>query len=108
MYVVWVLKQMIITDTCTVVLFCSVQNVKFILLYHTEHSQFQGSGKTHTIGGLDVASKTEDEFGIIPRAIQHLFDTIRVSNDLAFLYHIMFAIKQNLRPDNVNASFQLY
>ncbi|XP_064634767.1 kinesin-like protein KIF27 isoform X2 [Lineus longissimus] len=32
-----------------------------------------GSGKTYTIGGGNIADLTEDEFGILPRAIKHIF-----------------------------------
>lgn len=39
---------------------------------------FQGSGKTYTIGGTNAATHTDDEMGIIPRALQRLFHLIHV------------------------------
>ncbi|XP_035825943.1 kinesin-like protein KIF27 isoform X2 [Aplysia californica] len=32
-----------------------------------------GSGKTYTIGGGDITTLTEEEYGIIPRALVHMF-----------------------------------
>ena len=40
----------------------------------------QGSGKTFTIGGGNIATQTEEEFGVIPRAVKQIFDTIQVRN----------------------------
>jgi hypothetical protein len=39
----------------------------------------QGSGKTYTIGGGNISPVTEDEDGIIPRAVRQMFDTLSVS-----------------------------
>ena len=39
---------------------------------------FQGSGKTHTIGGLNITSQTEEDFGVIPRAVKHMFEIMKV------------------------------
>ena len=41
-------------------------------------SHFQGSGKTFTIGAGNIASQTEEEFGVVPRAIKDIFDIIKV------------------------------
>ena len=38
----------------------------------------QGSGKTYTIGGGDISSLTEDEYGVIPRALHHMFYIMQV------------------------------
>ena len=38
----------------------------------------QGSGKTYTMGGGNIAAQTEDELGVIPRAIKHMYDHIQV------------------------------
>ena len=40
----------------------------------------QGSGKTYTIGGGHISSLTEDEYGIIPRAVKQMFDIMQVSS----------------------------
>ena len=39
----------------------------------------QGSGKTYTIGGTNTATHTDDEMGVIPRALQRVFLMIDVS-----------------------------
>ena len=39
----------------------------------------QGSGKTYTVGGGHISSLTEDEYGIIPRAVKQMFDIMQVS-----------------------------
>ena len=39
---------------------------------------FQGSGKTHTIGGLNITSQTEEDFGVIPRAVKQMFEIMKV------------------------------
>ncbi|XP_067928518.1 kinesin-like protein KIF27 [Watersipora subatra] len=38
-----------------------------------------GSGKTYTIGGTSAATHTDEELGVIPRALQRLFLLIEVS-----------------------------
>lgn len=38
----------------------------------------QGAGKTYTMGGGNIDAQTEEEFGIIPRAIAHMFDHMKV------------------------------
>ncbi|NXE14896.1 KIF27 protein, partial [Lophotis ruficrista] len=43
-----------------------------------------GSGKTYTIGGGHIASVAEDEKGIIPRAIQELFQHISENRNIDF------------------------
>ena len=40
---------------------------------------FQGSGKTYTVGGGNMNSFTEEEYGIIPRALKDMFDYMQVS-----------------------------
>ena len=40
---------------------------------------FQGSGKTYTIGG-NVAILTDDEFGILPRAIRDMYQHMQVTS----------------------------
>ncbi|XP_023658827.2 kinesin-like protein KIF27 isoform X2 [Paramormyrops kingsleyae] len=43
-----------------------------------------GSGKTYTIGGSNIASSTESERGIIPRAIQDIFQHIAEKHNSDF------------------------
>ena len=38
----------------------------------------QGSGKTYTIGGGSLLTQTEDELGVIPRAVKQIYDAIQV------------------------------
>ena len=38
----------------------------------------QGSGKTYTIGD-GISSFTDDEYGIIPRALKAIFDNMQVN-----------------------------
>ena len=51
---------------------------KFIVIFFCP----QGSGKTYTIGGGNTTTQTEDEFGIVPRAIKHMFAVMKVCNTL--------------------------
>lgn len=41
----------------------------------------QGSGKTYTIGD-GISSFTDDEYGIIPRALKAIFDNMEVIIDI--------------------------
>ena len=38
----------------------------------------QGSGKTFTVGGGNINSQMDEEFGIIPRAIRNMFEIMQV------------------------------
>ena len=57
----------------------------FTLLTHTHIDirvlfirLLQGSGKTYTVGGGNIATQTEEDFGIIPRAVKYIYDHIQV------------------------------
>ncbi|XP_040272964.1 kinesin-like protein KIF27 [Bufo bufo] len=58
-----------------------------------------GSGKTYTIGGGHVASCAEEEKGIIPRAIQELFQTISENHNIDFTVKVSYieVYKEDLR-----------
>ncbi|XP_052634150.1 kinesin-like protein KIF27 isoform X2 [Harpia harpyja] len=58
-----------------------------------------GSGKTYTIGGGHVASVVEDEKGIIPRAIQELFQHISENRNIDFHVKVSYieVYKEELR-----------
>ncbi|KAI0219309.1 hypothetical protein LSAT2_029120 [Lamellibrachia satsuma] len=58
-----------------------------------------GSGKTFTIGGGNIASQTEEEFGIIPRAVKQIFDTIQMNPSRDYLVKISYVeiYKEELR-----------
>ncbi|XP_063957328.1 kinesin-like protein KIF27 [Lytechinus pictus] len=58
-----------------------------------------GSGKTFTIGGADVINIPENEQGIIPRAVGHIFDNIRNNHNRDFTIHVSYieVYKEDLR-----------
>ncbi|NXU76911.1 KIF27 protein, partial [Oreotrochilus melanogaster] len=58
-----------------------------------------GSGKTYTIGGGHIASVAEDEKGIIPRAIQELFQHISENCNIEFHVKVSYieVYKEELR-----------
>ncbi|XP_064356588.1 kinesin-like protein KIF27 isoform X2 [Dromaius novaehollandiae] len=58
-----------------------------------------GSGKTYTIGGGHIASVAEDEKGIIPRAIQELFQHISENHNIDFSVKVSYieVYKEELR-----------
>ncbi|XP_014792295.1 PREDICTED: kinesin-like protein KIF27 [Calidris pugnax] len=58
-----------------------------------------GSGKTYTIGGGHIASVAEDEKGIIPRAIQELFQHISENCNIDFNVKVSYieVYKEELR-----------
>ncbi|KAM6230515.1 kinesin-like protein KIF27 [Porphyrio hochstetteri] len=58
-----------------------------------------GSGKTYTIGGGHIASVAEDEKGIIPRAIQELFQLISEKPNIDFHVKVSYieVYKEELR-----------
>eukprot|EP00079_Xenopus_tropicalis_P020029 XP_012810483.1 PREDICTED: kinesin-like protein KIF27 isoform X1 [Xenopus tropicalis] len=49
-----------------------------------------GSGKTYTIGGGNVASVADEEKGIIPRAIQELFQCIAERHNVEFSVRVSY------------------
>ncbi|XP_068093082.1 kinesin-like protein KIF27 isoform X2 [Hyperolius riggenbachi] len=49
-----------------------------------------GSGKTYTIGGGHVASVADEEKGIIPRAIQELFQMIYENHNIDFTVKVSY------------------
>ncbi|XP_062985453.1 kinesin-like protein KIF27 isoform X3 [Elgaria multicarinata webbii] len=58
-----------------------------------------GSGKTYTIGGGHVASVAEEERGIIPRAIQEIFQIIFENHNIDFTVKVSYieVYKEELR-----------
>ncbi|KGL80860.1 Kinesin-like KIF27, partial [Tinamus guttatus] len=58
-----------------------------------------GSGKTYTIGGGHIASIAENEKGIIPRAIQELFQHISENENIDFSVKVSYieVYKEELR-----------
>ncbi|KAM5191882.1 kinesin-like protein KIF27 [Mantella aurantiaca] len=58
-----------------------------------------GSGKTYTIGGGHVASVADEEKGIIPRAIQELFQIISEKHNIDFNVTVSYVevYKEDLR-----------
>ncbi|KAF1639952.1 Kinesin-like protein KIF27, partial [Eudyptes chrysocome] len=58
-----------------------------------------GSGKTYTIGGGHIASVAENEKGIIPRAIQELFQHISENRNIDFYVKVSYieVYKEELR-----------
>ncbi|XP_044514442.1 kinesin-like protein KIF27 isoform X2 [Gracilinanus agilis] len=58
-----------------------------------------GSGKTYTIGGGHIASVAEDKKGIIPRAIQDLFQSISENSSIDFNIKVSYieVYKEDLR-----------
>ncbi|KAI8784176.1 kinesin-like protein KIF27 isoform X1 [Biomphalaria glabrata] len=49
-----------------------------------------GSGKTYTIGGGDITPLTEDEYGIIPRALTHMFKIMEMTENKTFTVHVSY------------------
>ncbi|XP_032068617.1 kinesin-like protein KIF27 [Thamnophis elegans] len=58
-----------------------------------------GSGKTYTIGGGHIASVAEEERGIIPRAIQEIFQIISENHNTDFAVKVSYieVYKEELR-----------
>uniref|UniRef100_A0A670JNJ0 Kinesin motor domain-containing protein n=1 Tax=Podarcis muralis TaxID=64176 RepID=A0A670JNJ0_PODMU len=58
-----------------------------------------GSGKTYTIGGGHVASVAEEERGIIPRAIEEIFQIISENHNIDFTVKVSYieVYKEELR-----------
>ncbi|XP_054831747.1 kinesin-like protein KIF27 [Eublepharis macularius] len=58
-----------------------------------------GSGKTYTIGGGHIASVAEEERGIIPRAIQEIFQSISENHNIDFSVKVSYieVYKEELR-----------
>ncbi|XP_025024800.1 kinesin-like protein KIF27 isoform X1 [Python bivittatus] len=58
-----------------------------------------GSGKTYTIGGGHIASVAEEERGIIPRAIQEIFQIISENHNTDFTVKVSYieVYKEELR-----------
>uniref|UniRef100_A0A8D2DVD0 Kinesin family member 27 n=1 Tax=Sciurus vulgaris TaxID=55149 RepID=A0A8D2DVD0_SCIVU len=58
-----------------------------------------GSGKTYTIGGGHVASVVEGQKGIIPRAIQEIFQSISENPSINFIIKVSYieVYKEDLR-----------
>ncbi|KAK7099081.1 hypothetical protein V1264_003272 [Littorina saxatilis] len=58
-----------------------------------------GSGKTYTIGGGDISSLTEDEYGIIPRALHQIFDIMKANPHVTYDVRVSYIeiYKEELR-----------
>ncbi|KAL8561687.1 hypothetical protein ACOMHN_054984 [Nucella lapillus] len=58
-----------------------------------------GSGKTYTIGGGDISSFTEDEYGIIPRALNQMFEIMKSSPNVTYDVRVSYVeiYKEELR-----------
>ncbi|WAR03106.1 KIF27-like protein [Mya arenaria] len=50
----------------------------------------QGSGKTYTIGGGNVSPVTEDEDGIIPRAVRQMFDLMSIDKSVSYSVKVSY------------------
>jgi hypothetical protein len=55
---------------------------------------FQGSGKTYTIGSSNTSELLDDEYGVIPRALEQIFHVIQV--DKLFVNTSLFAFLLSL------------
>ncbi|GFS19591.1 kinesin-like protein KIF27 [Elysia marginata] len=49
-----------------------------------------GSGKTYTIGGGDITSLTEEEYGIIPRALTDMFRVMEENKSKQFTVNVSY------------------
>ncbi|XP_064601119.1 kinesin-like protein KIF27 [Liolophura sinensis] len=49
-----------------------------------------GSGKTYTIGGANITSITEEEYGIIPRAVKQMYDIMAQTKDMQFKVKVSY------------------
>ncbi|XP_045174185.2 kinesin-like protein KIF27 isoform X3 [Mercenaria mercenaria] len=58
-----------------------------------------GSGKTYTIGGGNISPVTEDEDGIIPRAVRQMFDTLSIDKSVNYTVKVSYIeiYKEELR-----------
>ncbi|XP_072045024.1 kinesin-like protein KIF27 isoform X2 [Amphiura filiformis] len=58
-----------------------------------------GSGKTYTIGGHNSINLTEDEIGIIARAVQQMFDIIKANHNVDYILRVSYieVYKEELR-----------
>ena len=68
-----------------------------------------GSGKTYTMMGPDIESDTESELrGIIPRAIEVIFDRIGTLDDMECSVHVSFFEIYNERVNDLLNPSKLY
>ncbi|XP_048780280.1 kinesin-like protein KIF27 isoform X2 [Ostrea edulis] len=49
-----------------------------------------GSGKTYTVGGGNMNSLTEEEYGIIPRALKDMFDYMQVNKEVEYSVKVSY------------------
>ncbi|KAK3104146.1 hypothetical protein FSP39_024813, partial [Pinctada imbricata] len=49
-----------------------------------------GSGKTYTVGGGNISSLTEDEYGIIPRALKVMYDIMKSNQDVEYSVKVSY------------------
>lgn len=58
-----------------------------------------GSGKTYTIGGGNISPVTEDEDGIIPRAVRQMFDIMSIDSTVKYTVKVSYIeiYKEELR-----------
>ncbi|XP_059168452.1 kinesin-like protein KIF27 isoform X2 [Physella acuta] len=81
---------------------CSQQEVYGMCVENLVHSIFDGynatvfaygqtgSGKTYTIGGGDITTLTEEEYGIIPRALTHMFKIMEKTEKITFTVNVSY------------------
>ena len=50
----------------------------------------KGSGKTFTMGGGSLLNQTEDDIGIMPRAIQQVFDIITANTSREYTVRVSY------------------
>nr|KAG5694021.1 hypothetical protein BaRGS_002475 [Batillaria attramentaria] len=61
--------------------------------------RMMGSGKTYTIGGGDISALTEEEYGVIPRALHQMFDTMATNTGVTYDVRVSYIeiYKEELR-----------
>uniref|UniRef100_K1PAX1 Kinesin-like protein KIF27 n=1 Tax=Magallana gigas TaxID=29159 RepID=K1PAX1_MAGGI len=50
----------------------------------------QGSGKTYTVGGGNMNSITEEEYGVIPRALKDMFDYMQANKEMEYSVKVSY------------------
>jgi hypothetical protein len=68
----------------------------------------QGSGKTYTMTGGNISSIREKDFGIVPRAVQTIFDTVKVRLILLIKILTKFNLFDFLRQEKIVKSSYLH
>jgi len=50
----------------------------------------KGSGKTYTMGGGSLLNQTDDEMGIMPRAVQQAFDIMNANTGREYTVRVSY------------------